>query len=95
MSEDYLVLALPACGVREGRRHTFVSFRPLTGTWRARVGSMNALRYTLLSDGSSERALIYPINRLLVEHAPRAFEARWADLGRLRRRPNRARRPSA
>ena len=47
---------------------------------------MNELRYTLLSDGSSDRALMPILTWLLREHGVRcAIQAEWADLGRLRR----------
>ena len=47
---------------------------------------MNELRYTLLSDGSSDRALMPILTWLLREHRVRcAIQAEWADLGRLRR----------
>jgi hypothetical protein len=45
---------------------------------------MNELRYTLLSDGSSDRALIPILNWLLQTHINNcAFQPQWADLRRL------------
>ncbi len=45
---------------------------------------MDRLRFTLLSDGSSDRALIPLLELLLAEHLTEAaLEAEWADLGRL------------
>jgi hypothetical protein len=50
----------------------------------------NELQYTLLSDGSSDKALLPILTWLLREHLPhRAVQAHWADLGRLRRPPKR------
>jgi hypothetical protein len=50
---------------------------------------MRDLRYTLLSDGSSDRALLPLLTWLLRDlNVQGAIQARWADLGRLRRRPN-------
>jgi hypothetical protein len=49
---------------------------------------MKELRYTLLSDGSSDRALIPLLTWLLQELlADYAIQSEWADLGRLRNRP--------
>jgi hypothetical protein len=49
---------------------------------------MKQLHYTLLSDGSSDRALMPILSWLLVQHLPRtAIQAAWADLGRLPRPP--------
>lgn len=50
---------------------------------------MNELRFTLLTDGSSDRALIGVLKWLLWQHLPRtvAIQAEWADLSRLPRRP--------
>ena len=47
---------------------------------------MKELRYTLLCDGSSDRALIPILTWLLKQHGIRCpIEPEWADLGRLRR----------
>lgn len=49
---------------------------------------MTELRYTLLTDGSSDRALIPLLNWLLHQHLPEtAIQAVWADLRRLPRPP--------
>jgi hypothetical protein len=49
---------------------------------------MKELRYTLLSDGSSDRALLPILTWLLRQHlAECAIQAEWADLRRLRRPP--------
>jgi Domain of unknown function (DUF4276) len=49
---------------------------------------MRELRYTLLSDGSSDRALISLLTWLLQEHLTDcAIQSEWADLGRLRKPP--------
>lgn len=46
---------------------------------------MNELRYTLLSDGSSDRALMPLLNWLLhVNGIECAIQAQWADLGRVK-----------
>lgn len=49
---------------------------------------MNELRFTLLSDGASDRALI-PILRwaLIANAVQRSIQPSWADLGRLRKPP--------
>jgi hypothetical protein len=45
---------------------------------------MNSLRYTLLTDGSSDRALIPIISWLLRQYLPNyAIQSEWADLSRL------------
>ena len=45
---------------------------------------MSTIRYTLLSDGSSDRMLMPVIDWLLCQHCPQyAVESDWADLGRL------------
>ncbi len=49
---------------------------------------MKALRYTLLSDGSSDRALIPVLTWLLKKHGVlRPIHANWADLGRIPKPP--------
>lgn len=49
---------------------------------------MSELRYTLLSDGSSDRALIPILTWLLQEHrVERAIQSEWADLWQLPRKP--------
>ncbi len=49
---------------------------------------MNTLRYTLISDGSSDRALIPIITWTLKAHLKKtAIEAVWAELRRLRKPP--------
>ena len=49
---------------------------------------MKCLKYTLLCDGSSDRALIPIINWLLKEHFEHIpVQAEWADLYRLPQRP--------
>jgi hypothetical protein len=46
---------------------------------------MKTIRYTLLSDGSSDRMLMPILDWLLHQHCPEhAVESDWADLGRLR-----------
>jgi hypothetical protein len=46
------------------------------------------LRYTLLTDGTSDRALLPVLNWLLRGmKVQAAIQPRWADLGRLRNRP--------
>jgi hypothetical protein len=42
------------------------------------------IRYTLLSDGSSDQVLCHPINWLMERHASRTFMGRWADLSVVR-----------
>lgn len=41
---------------------------------------MNPLRFTLLSDGSSDRVLLPLLEWLLSENSSRAFQPQWADL---------------
>ena len=49
---------------------------------------MQELRYTLLADGSSDRALLPLLSWALQQQGvPFAIQATWADLGRLRQRP--------
>jgi len=49
---------------------------------------MKTIRYTLLSDGSSDRMLMPILDWLLCQHcAEHAVEAAWADLGRLAQPP--------
>jgi|SRR5581483_3800693 len=49
---------------------------------------MKELRYTLLSDGSSDRALLPVLSCLLRQHLPdMPIQAEWADLRRLPRAP--------
>lgn len=49
---------------------------------------MKTIRYTLLSDGSSDRMLMPVLDWLLCQHCPEyAMESAWADLGRLRQPP--------
>jgi hypothetical protein len=48
---------------------------------------MNQLRYTLLSDGSSDRALLPVLDWLLQQCSTRVFERDWADLRHLRQPP--------
>lgn len=49
---------------------------------------MKELRYTLLSDGSSDRAFIPLLTWLLRVHGVEcAIQSRWADLGRVRKAP--------
>lgn len=51
---------------------------------------MKELRYTLTSDGSSDRALIPILNWLLMEYQVKfPIQAEWADLRRIRRNPPR------
>lgn len=47
------------------------------------------LRYTLLSDGSSDKALLYVLTWLLQQHivVNCAIQSEWANLGRLPKRP--------
>jgi len=45
------------------------------------------LRYTLLSDGSSDRALIHVLTWVLREHGIRTIHPEWADLRALMRPP--------
>lgn len=50
---------------------------------------MNSISYTLLSDGSSDRALLPILNWLLQQHLPQyAIQEQWADLSRLPKPPN-------
>jgi len=44
---------------------------------------VTALRYTLLTDGSSDRVLLPLINWLLRQHSQNVFNGEWADLRRL------------
>ena len=49
---------------------------------------MNTIRYTLLSDGSSDRMLMPILDWLLQQHLPEhAVNSAWADLGRVQRPP--------
>lgn len=49
---------------------------------------MKSIRYTLLSDGSSDRMLMPILDWLLYQHCPEyAVNSDWADLGRLRQPP--------
>jgi hypothetical protein len=49
---------------------------------------MTSLRYTLLSDGSSDRALIPVLGWLITQHLPQcAVQAEWADLRRVPQPP--------
>lgn len=49
---------------------------------------MKTIRYTLLSDGSSDRMLMPMLDWLLYEHCPEyAVESDWADLGRIPQPP--------
>lgn len=49
---------------------------------------MKIIRYTLLSDGSSDRMLMPILDWLLCQHCPEhAVESNWADLGRLPKPP--------
>lgn len=49
---------------------------------------MNELRYTLLCDGSSDRALMPILTWALQQHcAESAIQAEWVDWGRLRNPP--------
>lgn len=49
---------------------------------------MSAIRYTLLSDGSSDRMLLPLLDWLFHQHCPEhSVNSAWADLGRLRRPP--------
>ena len=51
---------------------------------------MNSLRYTLLTDGSSDRALIPILNWLLQQHLPDcAIKHAWADLAKMSKPPSR------
>jgi len=46
------------------------------------------IRYTLLTDGSSDKALLPILSWLLYQHCPEyAIQRQWADLGRLPRPP--------
>jgi hypothetical protein len=47
------------------------------------------MRLTLLSDGSSDRALYAILRWLLTQHSTKPFEQNWADLRRLRKKPKR------
>lgn len=50
---------------------------------------MVEIRYTLLADGSSDRALIPILTWLLQQYYPDcAIQSEWADLGRLRKKPD-------
>ena len=49
---------------------------------------MKEIRYALLSDGSSDKALLPILSWLLHQHCPEyAIQSQWADLGRLPRPP--------
>lgn len=48
---------------------------------------MSLLTFTLLSDGSSDRALLPLLQWLLRQHSARDFQPQWADLRRLRQPP--------
>lgn len=48
---------------------------------------MSELRYTLVSDGSSDAMLLPVLDWLLEQHSRRVFVGRWADLRSLRRPP--------
>lgn len=49
---------------------------------------MSLIRYTLLSDGSSDRMLLPILDWLFLQHCPEcAVNSAWADLGRLPRPP--------
>lgn len=49
---------------------------------------MNEIRYTLLSEGTSDKALLPILNWLLKQHLPGyAIQAEWADLARLPKAP--------
>lgn len=49
---------------------------------------MKSIRYTLLSDGSSDRMLMPILDWLLCQHCPEyALESDWADLSRLPQPP--------
>jgi len=49
---------------------------------------VNDLRYTLLSDGPSDRGLLHILDWLLQQHLPnRPIQAEWADLRRMPRPP--------
>ena len=48
---------------------------------------MNRLRYTLISDGSSDRMLLPVLDWLLMQHSEEVFVPQWADLARLPRPP--------
>jgi hypothetical protein len=49
---------------------------------------MTTIRYTLLSDGSSDRMLLPILDWLLHQHCPEhAVQSEWADLGRLPQPP--------
>ncbi len=50
---------------------------------------MSSLRFTLLSEGASDRALIPMLVWALRQHSSRAFQPQWADLRRLPRPPSR------
>jgi hypothetical protein len=45
------------------------------------------VRYTLVSDGSSDRLLLHVLDWLLSVNSVRVFSGQWADLARLRRPP--------
>lgn len=48
---------------------------------------MNPLRFTLVADGASDRALLPVLDWLLHTHSARAFQSQWADLRALPRPP--------
>lgn len=50
---------------------------------------MTGLRYTLVSDGSSDRALIPILNWLLQQRVSQPIQSEWADLRRLKKPPRR------
>src|SRR5437762_35738 len=50
---------------------------------------MDELRYTLIGEGPTDRALLHPIRWLLRQHAPRvAIQGEWADFLHAPKRPN-------
>lgn len=55
--------------------------------WRALSFVLTTIRFTLLSDGSSDRVLIPVLSWLLLQHSTRVFQPQWADLRALREPP--------
>lgn len=51
------------------------------------MNSWAEIRYTLLTDGSSDEALLEHISYLLRRHTDRVIQPRWADLRRLKHPP--------
>lgn len=51
------------------------------------MATMDRLEFTLLTDGSSDAILIYPLEWILRQHCKAAVTGTWADLRRLQKPP--------